>query len=74
LTSLLSSIFYANHRFFMPSFAPILNSSALLGVTFFFHESLGIQSVALGFLVGSSIQTILLFVYLPNNKNLTLSF
>jgi len=57
---LLISLHYADHRFFIPSLSQLLNSLITLSFLFLFRFSLGVKSLALGFLIGSIFQFLFL--------------
>jgi len=53
IASLGSSIFYAQHKFLIPSLLPIMNTLCIVSITLLLQSSLGIYSVALGTLAGA---------------------
>jgi len=57
---LLISFHYAYHRFFLPSISQLLNSLITIAFLLLFRFTLGIKSLALGFLAGSICQFLLL--------------
>jgi putative peptidoglycan lipid II flippase len=65
---LLISFHYAYHRFFLPSISQLLNSLITIAFLLLFRFTLGIKSLAFGFLAGSIIQFFLLLP-LPLKKS-----
>ncbi len=49
----------SHERFFIPALAPIMFSVAVIGSILFFHQYLGIFSMAVGVLVGGVLQVVL---------------
>ena len=60
LSSLLSSICYAMHRFIRPAMAPVINSLFILCSAVFLSSYWGIKSLAFGYLIGTIVQFIIL--------------
>lgn len=68
LAGLLSSVYYSQRKFTLPSLAPALNGLVILLVTFGSASRLGIMSVAVGTLVGSVVQFGLLLPIMLTGK------
>ena len=68
LAGLLSSVYYSQRKFTLPSLAPALNGLVVLLVTFGLASRIGIMSVAVGTLVGSVIQFGLLLPIILTGK------
>ena len=68
LAGLLSSVYYSQRKFTLPSLAPALNGLVILLVTFGSASRLGIMSVAVGTLVGSVAQFGLLLPIMLTGK------
>lgn len=61
ISGILTGVYYAEKRFFLPSVALVVNNVVALGVTLSLVKWWGIQAVAVGALAGSIIQFILCF-------------
>lgn len=70
---LLTSLFYAQHRFFRPSVALGLNNLMTLFFVVFLKKDLGIKSIALGTLLGSLTQFVLLGQIFTREKRFSLT-
>lgn len=55
LTNLLSSIYYAEHRFLRPAITPIINAILILLFVVLFSDYWGIRSLAFGCLMGTVV-------------------
>lgn len=60
LADYLRGVYFSEEKFFLPALVPVANIAVILATTFLFHKSLGIKSVALGVLLGSVAQTLIL--------------
>jgi len=69
LNSILSSIYYAHHKFFKPSIAPVINSIFIFSFVILFEPFWGIKSVAFGTLVGSIVSfSVLIPIFLKRGR------
>lgn len=60
LTSLLSSIYYAEHRFLRPAIVPFIKAVLMLLLVVLFNRYWGIKSLALGYLIGAVVGFVIL--------------
>jgi putative peptidoglycan lipid II flippase len=68
LSSLLTSLYQIENRFFYPAFAPIITSVISLIFVVFFSEKIGIFGLAFGFLAGSIASLMYLIPVLKTYK------
>ena len=74
LTSLLSSIYYAHHRFLRPAIAPVVSVLLMLSSVVVLTRSWGIKSLAFGYLVGAIVGFFILVPILFKQKRYHFSF
>ena len=60
LTSLLSSIYYAEHQFLRPAIVPVVSAVLMLLSVALFARSWGIKSLAFGYLIGTVVGFLIL--------------
>ena len=60
LTNLLSSIYYAEHRFLRPAMVPVVNTALMLLSVVLLNSWWGIKSLAFGYVIGSVASFIIL--------------
>ncbi len=60
LSSLLSSIYYAEHRFLRPAILPVITAILMLLSVVFFSRCWGIKSLAFGYLIGGVVGFLIL--------------
>lgn len=60
LTSLVSSIYYAEHRFLRPAIIPVISATLMLLSVILFSRCWGIKSLAFGYLIGGFVGFLIL--------------
>ncbi|NDJ54507.1 MAG: murein biosynthesis integral membrane protein MurJ [Chloroflexi bacterium] len=60
IAAVLSGLLYSFERFFFPAFISAIYNAAMVGATILWHDQLGIASMAVGLLIGSILQVLLL--------------
>jgi putative peptidoglycan lipid II flippase len=60
LGALLSSIYFSHHRFLLPAIAPLVKNLVIVGSAIVLSSTIGIRSVAVGTIMGSVMQFIIL--------------
>ncbi len=74
LTNLLSSIYYAEHRFLRPAIIPIINAILMLLFVVLFSDYWGIRSLAFGYLFGTFVSFLIVVPILFKEGRYNLSF
>ena len=74
LTNLLSSIYYAEHRFLRPAIIPIINAILMLLFVVLFSDYWGIKSLAFGYLMGTVVSFLIVVPILFKEERYHLSF
>lgn len=74
LTGLFTAVYQAHHKFIVATLAPIFTPIVIIVVLFFFGSEFGIESLAMGSLIGSVIPTVFLLIGLVRSKYLLFTF
>jgi len=74
LTSLLSSIYYAEHRFLRPTIVPVVNAVLMLSSVVLFTRYWGIKSLAFGYLIGAIVGFLIVVPILFKQSRYSFSF
>ncbi len=66
ISVILSGLLQTHKKFVLVAISPMLHSLLVIICIFFFHDTLGIYAVAVGFLLGSLLQVLVLIIPLMN--------
>ncbi len=74
LTGLFASVYQAHHKFIVATIAPVFSPMVVIAILFFFVNDFGIETLAVGSLLGSILPAVFLFVGLLRSKKFAFMF
>ncbi|MDP1678361.1 MAG: lipid II flippase MurJ [Bacteroidota bacterium] len=74
LTGLFASVYQAHHKFIAATIAPIFSPIVVVAILFFFVNDFGIETLAMGSLLGSFFPAVFLFTGLLRTKKIAFAF
>ena len=68
LSSILTALYYAFDRYFLPNMSPLIQTAVMIGGVIIFKHTLGIRSAALFILIGNAVRLAILVLFFKKRR------